>query len=160
MIERGRWRTRWEIHKFRDPTGDLTKRVKAGESLEAIRRDHSDKLICIEIIEGNCLLNEGIDYLWDIVCGIVGSPTLWSSANARVGVGNSTTGAAPAQTDLLAETVEFRGSFADGQAEFAWEEYVVDNGAVSGKTLNRKVSSKGTKGSGELWTLRLLITIT
>jgi hypothetical protein len=177
MSDKGKLSTRMEIHKFRDPTGELAKRAKAGDSLEDIARDNPDKVIGVEKMTGNCLLDVGIDYLWDIITGVEVAPTLWEEAEARVGVGSDNTPADPAQTGLIDvageyaamdggypdrvdETVEFRGSFADTFAEFAWEEYTVDNGAVSGISLNRKVESKGTKGSGELWTLRVLITLT
>jgi hypothetical protein len=89
-------------------------------------------------------------------------------------VGNDVTAADPAQTDLIGtkayasmdatypsrsgQTLSWRGTFGDGDAEYDWEEFVVDNGSVSGKTLNRKVTSKGAKGAGESWTLAVEIT--
>jgi hypothetical protein len=175
MKEAAKHRTTWIIHKFRDQEGVLTPLLKAGIDADEMARLYPDRFIGVERDEGNCLLNEGIQYFEDIITGIAGSPVLWDSANARVGVGNSNTAADHVQTDLIgaskayagmdatypsrsSQALSWRGTFGDGVAEFDWEEFVVDNGAVSGKTLNRKVTSKGTKGAGESWTLTVQIT--
>lgn len=170
-------RTEWTIHKFRDPDGEVEKALKSGESIDIITAMYLHRFSGVEHVHDNCLLNEGIQYLLDIIIGVEGSPTLWDASNARVGVGDSTAAASASQRDLQAATnkayasmdstypnrsgqkISFRGTFASGQAEFAWEEYVVDNGSSSGKTLNRKVESKGTKASGESWSLTVDITL-
>lgn len=177
MSEHGRVKTKWLIHKWRDPDGKVEDLLKVGYSQKLIQNIYPDRFKELEVVNENLLLNEGIQYLLDIIIGAEGSPTLWDSSNARVGVGDDTTAASAAQTDLIAasnkdytsmdatypqrsgQTIIFRGTFGDGYAEYAWEEYVVDNGAVSGKTLNRKVESKGTKGSGESWSLTVEITL-
>lgn len=130
----------------------------------------------VSVVHGNLLLNEGIAELWDLACGL-GSPTAFSNANARIGVGDSNTAAAAAQTDLQAstnkayksmeasypsrsgQTVTWRAVFGTGDANYAWEEFTVDNGASAGKTLNRKVSAQGTKAAGQTWTVDLAITL-
>jgi hypothetical protein len=57
------------------------------------------------------------------------------------------------------QTAEWRATFGSAEANYAWEEYTVVNAASdTGKNLNRKISSKGTKASGETWTLSLQIT--
>jgi hypothetical protein len=56
------------------------------------------------------------------------------------------------------QIAEWRSTFGSGDANEAWNEYAVDNGATAHKLLNRKVESKGTKASGETWTLSLKIT--
>jgi uncharacterized cupin superfamily protein len=57
------------------------------------------------------------------------------------------------------QTAEWRATFGASDANYAWEEYTVVNAADdSGKNLNRKTSSKGTKAQGESWTLSLQIT--
>jgi hypothetical protein len=62
----------------------------------------------------------------------------------------------PARTG---QTAEWRATFGSGDANYAWEEYTVVNASSdSGKNLNRKTASKGTKSSGETWTLSLQIT--
>jgi hypothetical protein len=123
--------------------------------------------------EGNLLLNAGIDEIWDLVVG--DSASHFNSAGAQIGVGDSTTPAAAAQTDLQASTnktykgmesgyptsagqkATFKSSFGDSEANYAWNEWVVKQSA-SGKCLNRKVESLGTKTSGT-WTLEVNITI-
>ena len=119
-------------------------------------------------------LNVGLQNLTDIICGI-GTTTLYNNANARLGVGSDATAADPAQTDLIDATptwkamdatypqrsgqiAEWRSTFGSADANEAWNEYAVDNGATAHKLLNRKVESKGTKASGETWTLSLKIT--
>ena len=128
------------------------------------------------VIDGNLLLNEGIAELFDLACGL-GTPTAFNNASARLGVGDSTAAAAATQTDLQAatnktykamsasyparsaQTVTWRAVFASADANYAWEEFVVDNGATALKTLNRRVSAQGTKASGQTWTLDLSITL-
>jgi len=174
MKEKAEHKTTWIIHKFRDLDRAIAALLKGGATIGEIIRLYPERFIAEERFEENCLLNEGIQYFEDVITGIVGSPVLWDSANARVGVGNDVTAADPAQTDLIgtkayasmdatypsrsSQALSWRGTFGDGVAEFDWEEFVVDNGAVSGKTLNRKVTSKGTKGAGEAWTLTVEIT--
>jgi hypothetical protein len=114
--------------------------------------------------------------LIDIICGL-GTPTKWDNAHAYLGVGDSSTEAVASQTDLQAstnktfkamdtsyptrtgQTAEWRATFGSDDANYAWEEYTVVNASSdAGKNLNRKTVSKGTKASGETWTLSLQIT--
>ncbi len=175
MLEHGRMETQWIIHKWRDPDDRVACLLRSGFTQMFIQNIYPDRLKSVETINKNCLLNEGIQYILDIITGIQAAPTLWDSGHARVGVGDDSTAATAAQTDLLGtktyasmdatypsrsgQTVSFRGTFGDGQAQYAWEEFVVDNGAASGKTLNRRVESKGTKGAGESWSLTVQITL-
>jgi uncharacterized cupin superfamily protein len=126
-------------------------------------------------IPGNLLLNEGIAEMLDLMAG-EGSPTAFNQANARVGVGDSSTAAAATQTDLqaatnktykgmngtyptrTAQTMDWQADFTSGEANYAWQEWVIDNGAAAAKTLNRKVESLGTKSTGT-WTLTGSVTI-
>jgi hypothetical protein len=123
--------------------------------------------------EGNCLLNVGIDEMWDLICG--DSANHFTSSYAQVGVGDSTTTANASQTDLQAATnktykgmesgyptstsqkATFKASFGDSEANYAWNEWVIKQSS-SGKCLNRKVESLGTKSSGT-WTLEVSITL-
>jgi len=125
--------------------------------------------------QGNIGLNEGIAELLDLACGL-GSPTAYNNANARVGVGNGTAAEAATQTALQgastafkamdtsypsrsSQTVSFRGTFGGSEANFAWEEFTVDNGATPNKNLVRKVSAQGTKTSGQTWELTIQVTM-
>ena len=125
----------------------------------------------------NVFLNEGINNLWTLVCSATG--TKWDSGNARCGVGNSNAAENATQVALqgaskdwhamdatyptygTSQYATWKSTFDTGHAEWAWEEYTVVNSADdSGANLNRKISSKGTKGSGETWVLTIQCTIT
>jgi hypothetical protein len=129
-----------------------------------------------EVFDANIALNEGLQELIDIICGL-GTPIRWDNANARLGVGDSSSAESATQTGLQAstnktykamdanypartnQTAEWRATFGANDANYAWEEYTVVNAADdTGKNLNRKTSSKGTKQSGESWVLSLQIT--
>lgn len=124
---------------------------------------------------GNGLLNEGINALWTLGAG--GAETAFSNANARLGVGDSATAFNATQTDLQAATnklykgmdtsyptygtsqkITFKATFGASDANWAWQEWSVDNGASAAKNLNRKVESLGTK-SGGTWVLTVDITL-
>jgi hypothetical protein len=141
--------------------------------------DHEAGLAPDEVLEmqGNLLLNAGITRLVNLLTGAGG--TAYNAANSRIGVGNSTTAASAGQTDLQGaskyfklvdsvtpsgQTVTWVATFGSSDANFAWEEWGVDNGSSSGATvtaplLNRKVTSMGTKSSGSTWTLTVTVTI-
>ncbi|MBS7622808.1 hypothetical protein KEJ39_03930 [Candidatus Bathyarchaeota archaeon] len=128
-----------------------------------------------ETFSQNVALNEGINEAWDLICG-TGSPTAYSNANARVGVGDGTAGANASQTGLQGtnkafvgmdtgypttdnQQAVFQGTFGDAQANFAWEEYTVVNAADdTGKNLVRKVENHGTKNGGT-WVLKITLTM-
>ena len=123
--------------------------------------------------EGNCLLNTGIDEMWDLIVG--DSANHFDNASAQIGVGDSNTAASPSQTDLQAATnktykgmesgyptstaqkATFKSSFGASDANYSWNEWVVKQ-STSSKCLNRKVESLGTK-SGGTWTLEVSITL-
>lgn len=123
--------------------------------------------------EGNCLLNTGIDEMWDLVTGA--SANHYDNTGAQIGVGDSSTAADPAQTDLQAATnktykgmesgyptstaqkATFKSSFGADDANYAWNEWVVKQ-STSAICLNRKVESLGTKSAGT-WTLEVYITL-
>jgi len=123
--------------------------------------------------EGNCLLNTGIDEMWDLITGA--SSNHYDNSNAQIGVGDSSTAADPSQTDLQAasnktykgmetgypasssQKVTFKSSFGASDANYAWNEWVVKQ-STSAICLNRKVESLGTK-SGGTWTLEVTITL-
>lgn len=120
------------------------------------------------------LTNVGRNHLTGLAIGE--ALTAFSNANARLGVGDSNTVFAAAQTDLQAaankfrkamdatypqrttNVLTFRASFATGEANFAWEEVGIFNAAAAGEMLNRKVQSLGTKVSG-VWELTATITV-
>jgi len=165
--ETAKWKCKYRLEK-RD--GDINACETPEERLKFL-----EETAPYEVIEGegNLMLNEGIDEIWDLVTGVGG--TVYSNANARIGVGNSNTAADATQTGLLGgstafkameggfptsttQKVTFKSSFGDAEANFAWEEWTVDNGSTPDKNLNRKVESLGTKSTGT-WSLEVSITL-
>jgi hypothetical protein len=171
------WKALWRINKFKDPTDTIAKKLQAGLSTAQAKIEFAKEFLGDEIIENNLALNEGIGDLLDLIGGL-GSPTKWDNANARLGVGDSNSTVVATQTGLQAatnkafkavdatwpqrtnQTLEWRATFASADANFAWEEYTIVNAADdTGKNLNRKCASKGTKVVGESWVLDLQITL-
>lgn len=129
------------------------------------------------------LLTYGVaSALWDLlVAG--GTVTAFNNANAYIGVGDSSTAAAAGQTDLQAATnkhreamdatypqhtdattsggasIVFKSTFETGDANFAWAEFGIFNASSSGRMLNRKVQSFGTKTSSDEWSLTITLTL-
>jgi len=175
MTEGIQWRCKTLLRKYQGDIDDYRRRFGGaeGESRFLAESDAFEE----RIIEGNLLLNEGIEELFKLLTG--GSATAYSNANARIGVGNGTAAADAAQTGLQGAStafkamdsgypivgaaadhkVTFRSSFGATEGNFAWEEWTVDNGSTANKNLNRKVESLGTK-SGGTWQLTVEISLT
>lgn len=158
ITDRSRYKTKWTIQKFKNDEDYILNLPYATAE-----------------IDGNLMLNEGIQLHIDLLIGAGG--TVFSNANAYIGVGDSTTAEAATQTALQAatnklykamsstypqrssQTVTFRSAFGSSEANFAWNEFSVANGnSDSATNLNRKVSAQGTKTSGQTWTVDLAIT--
>jgi hypothetical protein len=155
--ERVGYRTRWTVEKWRRSADHA-----AGRAPDLV-----------EHVDGNLLLNEGINELLTLLIG--GSATTYSNANAQLGVGTSATSAQATDTDLLGtavwkamdstypqvagSVVTFKSTYGSSDANQAWNEFSVRNGATANKNLNRKVEAKGTKASGETWVLTLTVTL-
>ena len=126
--------------------------------------------------ERNCLLNEGINEFFTLVCSASG--TKFDNTNAQTGVGDSTVAEAVTQTDLQAATNKayvgmmagfptygtdqkaiWKSSYDGNTANYAWEEFVVRNGATALKCLNRKVSSQGSKAVNQVWEVSIQISL-
>ncbi|MEM3612748.1 MAG: hypothetical protein QXQ85_02850, partial [Candidatus Bathyarchaeia archaeon] len=111
------------------------------------RRVCEQKPYSIEESSHNCFLIEGMNEMWNLILGIGG--TAYNSANAYIGVGDSTTAESENQTGLTGtnkyykgmasgypkgpseagdKKAIFRAIFASGEAEFAWNEVTVANG--------------------------------
>lgn len=141
-----------------------------------------DNGILLETVEreGNLLVSAGATYLFKALRGDV--QTAFDNTNAFIGVGDSTTAAAIGQTDLQAATnkfraamvatfplvgvvdglaanqIQFKSSYATGEANFAWQEWGIFNASTAGTMLNRKVENLGTKTAG-VWTLTLTLSL-
>jgi len=121
------------------------------------------------------LTNAGRNFIAQAI--INDTPTFFTSANARIGVGDSSTAFAANQTDLQATTnklrvamesgfptrtdnlLTFKSSFGSSDANYAWNEWGIFNNASAGVMLNRKVEALGTKSSGT-WVLTVELTVT
>lgn len=181
------WKARWLLRKFQavdifaaglDPeTAQEADILAAGvQPYEVIER------------EGNLLMYGGASCLWQCLIGngtgTAGQTlTFFNNGNAYIAVGDSSTAAAATQTDLQASTnklrkamdatfpshtdgtgsgaasVQFKSTFATGDANWAWAEWGVFNGSSGGRMLNRKVESLGTKTSAASWALTVTLTL-
>lgn len=166
-----RWRVHWTVHKFDDPTGAIAEALEGGADVAQF----ADALVDVLHREGNLLTTVGAQRLWEALIGT--SITVFSNANARLGVGDSTTAAAAGQTDLQAasnklrkamdatypsvstNTLTLRSTFGSSEANFAWQEWGSFNAGSGGDMLQRKVESLGTKASGATWTLTVTLTL-
>lgn len=118
------------------------------------------------------LTTAGINY---IAQAIIGQGTTFTNANARLGVGNSSTAFAASQTDLQGSgklrkamdagyptangpVVTFKSTFAPSEANFAWNEWGIFNASTGGVMLNRVVESNGTKQPNQTWVLEVAVT--
>ena len=96
------------------------------------------------------------------------------AANGYLGVGTSSTAFSAAQTDLLGAGVRealdgapglsgadmtFVATFESGDANQAWAELAGFNHVSAGTMLFRKVAAHGTKASGDVWTLTVVVTV-
>lgn len=130
--------------------------------------------------KGNLLMYGGASCIWEALVGngtATANQTLtfFSSANAYIGVGDSTTSESATQTDLQAAsnkvrkgqdatypnhtdgtssgaaTVTFRSTFGTADANFHWQEWGIFNAGTGGRMLNRKVEDLGTKPNTSSW---------
>lgn len=134
-----------------------------------------------EVIKGkphNCLLHEGITALMYHIAGVGSAATKWDNTNARTGVGNDGTAPADTQTGLIGASKLYKGmnagypqksgdhdlvfqsDFVSGEAEWAWLEEAIDNGAGEAIDACRQNTSLGTKPAGQTWRLTGTITWT
>ena len=127
------------------------------------------------IIDGNALVNEGINELWTILCSAGGDK--FDNTNTNLIVGTGTGAEDPTDTEATFtngvkkgmeasyptfgtdQKATWKSSYGSGDANQAWEEFGVLNAAASGDLLNRKTSSQGTKTAGQTWELTLEITL-
>jgi hypothetical protein len=147
------------------------------------RHDYDNKAAyAVEKIDGNICVNTGINLFWNCVINDKGAEDYFDHDHAMIGVGDSDTSAVATQTELEGDfqayaemdtsfptagtdqKVTFKATFTELVANFSWQEFCIVNynPSVSGTTgvmLNRKVSDKGTKNSGEVWEVSVSITL-
>lgn len=121
------------------------------------------------------LTNAGRDFLAGAATGA--QTTHFDNTNARIGVGDSSTAFAAAQTDLQAaankvrvgmdatfpttttNVLVFKSTFGSAVGNFAWNEWGVFNAAAAGVMLNRVVEVNGTKLAGQTWVFQVTLTV-
>jgi hypothetical protein len=119
----------------------------------------------------------------DLICTMVvgGAYTSFNNANARVGVGSSTTAFAASQTDLqtpiarkgmdagyptqpTSNSMRWRATFnagsPSGEGDGSWQEWGIFNAASAGLMFNRKVENLGTKPNTQSWQITCDMTLT
>lgn len=161
------------------PTDEIKRKVewiifKYADEAARLRADP----YAVETIDGNLALTEGIVALAYLIAGIGSAANAYSNANAYIGVGDSDTAAAVAQTGLQAASnkayaamdatfpqyasavITWQATFGAAVANYAWKEFTIINGADdTAVNLNRKVDSRGTKESPMEWTVQCKITL-
>ena len=138
---------------------------------------------------GNLLLNGGADVIWKRLITLnpttaAGAVLSAFSTLSKIGVGASTATSTASQTGLqhssnktysgmessypahttgtstAARTAQFRAVFSTAQANYAWNEWTIQNStAATFRALNRKVQSLGTKTSAAQWTFTATLTL-
>src|SRR4030067_3765407 len=98
-IDKVGWKAKWRIHKFSDTDDKIASALHAGLATTEALRLYKGAFLAAEEWDTNIALNEGLQELIDIICGI-GTPAAWSNTNARLGVGDSNVAEAATQTGL------------------------------------------------------------
>lgn len=132
---------------------------------------------------GNLITNAGWTRLMNLLTN-QGATQAFDATHTRIGVGNSNTAEAYADTDLGASagsanrwfqlvsgagtlgtrTLAWSATFGTSDGNFAWNEFGIDQGTASGNTvtavfLNHKAGiAQGTKASGQTWTATATLT--
>lgn len=161
ISEHSQWRVEWRVDKWFD-----TARKIAGFAPDETAVETQ-----------NIILDTGANEMLKLITGTGG--TAFSAANSYLYVGTDSTAENAAQTGIIAtgnnrayatldagyptvtgRQMVYRASFGDDQANFAWNEASIANGiGTNAVSMNRKVSSLGTKTTGT-WTLQISISLT
>lgn len=168
------WRCLTELRKWNDP-----------DDAAPFYRPEDELLV----VPGNLLVYGGASIQWQTLIGngvaTAGQAlTYFNNAQAAIGVGDSNTAAAAGQTNLVAatnklrkgmdatyplhtdgvvvaaNTITFRSTFGNAEANFTWNEWGVFNSATdgTGRMLNRAVQALGAKASGS-WQLTVTLSL-
>jgi len=154
------------IEKYKTPDAEQIKNLKPYEVVEETFPWELEDVF----------LNQGINAIWTLVCG--GSETPFNSSNAHICVGDgddtedaSQTGPQGTNYTYLDmddgypqygsnQKAVFKATADGNTANHGWQEFLVANGdTTSAKHINRKVSDKGTKPSGETWVVQVELSL-
>lgn len=161
ISEHSQWRVTWEVRKWFDEA----------KKLAGLEPDE----VCVET--QNIILDAGANEMLKLITGTGG--TAFSAANSYLYVGTDNSPENAAQTGILAtgnnrafaavdagypavtgRQMVYQATFGTNDANFAWNEASIVNGTgVNAVSMNRKVSSFGTKTQGS-WSLRITVSLT
>lgn len=161
ISEHSQWRVTWEVRKWFDEA----------KKLAGFEPDE----VCVET--QNIILDSGANEMLQLITGTGG--TAFSAANSYLYVGTDNSPENAAQTGILAtgnnrayaavdagypavtgRQMVYQATFGTNDANFAWNEASIVNGTgVNAVSMNRKVSSFGTKTQGS-WSLRITVSLT
>jgi hypothetical protein len=184
-----KWRAQWTLQKFHaeeiaeaglnPATAQEREILAAGVSpYEIIEREGNLLMYGGASCLWECLIGNGTSTAGQ-------SLTYFSNARAAIGSGDSNTAAAATQTDLQAASnkvriamdatypthtdgvivgaasIVFKSTFTTSDANWAWAEWGVFNSATAatGRMLNRKVESLGTKTSAASWAFTVTLSL-
>lgn len=189
--ESGRGTTLWHFERYdADAIAWAARRLRRdGISREPVHEDfHRLRVPSYRTTEhlGNLITNAGWTRLMNLLTS-QGATQAYDAAHTRIGVGDGTTAAAYADTDLSAaagathrlfnlvggagtlgtRTLAWTATFATGDANFAlaWAEFGIDQGTAQGTTvtaplLNHALTTQGIKPATQVWTATATITWT
>lgn len=160
ISEHSKWEVQWRLEKFSSTAAKM-----AGEKPYEVLFDTQ-----------NIILDTGANEMLRLISGTGG--TAFSSANSYIYVGTDTTPENASQSGVIATGANrayaqmdtgypvvsnrqliYRASFGETQANFAWNEASIVNGTgANAVSMNRKVTSLGTKTTGN-WTLEIKISL-
>jgi len=165
MTMRFNWNIHARVDKYIGPEADA--RAAAGLAPDDVA-----------LSDGNLITTAGLTRLTSLLTGAGGQA--YDATHARIGVGDSSTAALVGDTALGAVTnkyyktvtgapslsggvMTFVAIFPTGQANFAWNEWGIDQGGTDGTTvvaplLNHRIASLGTKTSAAAWTFTCTVT--
>jgi hypothetical protein len=193
LPELGRGTTHWRVERWdEDQTAWALRHVEEEFHFlpTRIRPAHFERFGLLPYssteVVGNLITNAGWTRLMNLLTAQGGTQAL-TSTSVRIGVGNSNTAEAYADTDLGAaagsanrffqpvsgsgalgtRTLAFAATFGTADGNFAWNEFGLDVGTptvTSGTTVNALLFNhkagiaQGTKASGQTWTATATIT--
>jgi hypothetical protein len=172
-----KWKAKWEVKKYHGQPEN----VDFATPYEVVQREGNLLMNGGASCIWQTLIGNGS-------AGAGGDLTYFSNANAAIGCGTSQAAAAATQTDLQAAagtanqirkamdatypthtdgvnaaagTVTFRSTFGTADANFSWYEWGVFNSATAatGRMLNRKQESLGSKTSASTWTFSVSLSL-
>ena len=184
-VQSAKWGVEFSVHKFR--ASDIEDAKRAGLHVATMGDFLDAGIDPYAITEGqeNLLVNNGINLLLTLLIG--GGGTAYNNAASRLGVGDgngSVPTAAATDSGLTATTNKYfqvadatypsvssttatwKATFPTGQANYAWNEWIIDNNgsagsgtAAGGTALNHKGVSLGSKTSAASWAFTVTVTI-